>query len=110
MWNEKRRAVISALGVVGLALLPGVSKAAIAKSFSPSITALIEQARDIRGWLIFFGHDVTDSPNEFDMTPGLLEFAASETNRRGLPIMTLDDALDHFDARTNSRRSRATIS
>jgi len=62
----------------------------------PAVTALVEETRECGGWLIFFGHDVTEDPNCFDMTPELLKCAVSAANRCDLPILSLDAALDHY--------------
>jgi hypothetical protein len=61
-----------------------------------AVTRLLEQTRDSGAWLVFFGHDVSEEPNYFDMTPSLLRHAISEANRCDLPIMTLDAALNHY--------------
>lgn len=60
------------------------------------LTKLLEAARGGGAWLIFFGHDVTSQPSAFDMTPELLEHAVKQAHRCGLPILSLEAALDHY--------------
>lgn len=60
------------------------------------ISGLIERERASGGWLIFFSHDVTDQPNDFDVKPELLRWAANETLRCELPLLSVQEALDHF--------------
>jgi peptidoglycan/xylan/chitin deacetylase (PgdA/CDA1 family) len=65
-------------------------------SNEPGVIRIIEQARDRKEWLIFFGHDVTRDPKYFDMMPELLQCAVSAASRCNLPILTVDAALDQF--------------
>lgn len=60
------------------------------------VTALVEQTQAAGGWLIFFSHDVTTAPGEFDVTPDLLAWAVAETLRCMLPIKTMNSALDCY--------------
>lgn len=46
-----------------------------------------------RGWLIFYGHDVTEQPSPYGCTPALLRQALDAACRRGVSIMTVADAL-----------------
>jgi peptidoglycan/xylan/chitin deacetylase (PgdA/CDA1 family) len=60
------------------------------------VEGLMAEARRSGSWLVFFGHDVTNEPNEFDMTPNLLSCAVRAAVDADLPILSINDALDHY--------------
>jgi len=60
------------------------------------VAALVSQAKHTGSWLIFFGHDVTNEPSPFDMTAELLSFAVSAAAASDLPILSVDQALEHY--------------
>ena len=60
------------------------------------VQGLVAEARRSGSWLVFFGHDVTNEPNEFDMTPNLLSCAVRAAVDADLPILSINDALDHY--------------
>jgi peptidoglycan/xylan/chitin deacetylase (PgdA/CDA1 family) len=45
------------------------------------------------GWLIFYGHDVTDRPSPYGCTPALLRHALDAATKRGVTILTVAGAL-----------------
>ena len=60
------------------------------------LRSLIAAAEKQRGWLIFYTHDVSDSPSHYGATPELLEFAvaaAVASNCRVLPARNALGAL-----------------
>jgi len=50
------------------------------------------------GWLIFYGHDVVDAPSPYGCTPALLRHALTAAQRRGMPIVTVAEALRRIGA------------
>jgi hypothetical protein len=46
-----------------------------------------------RSWLIFYSHDVADSPSPFGCTPSLLHEVVAFAVHRGATIMTISEAL-----------------
>src|SRR5579871_194224 len=58
--------------------------------------ALIEHAASTRSWLIFYTHDVSETPTRWGTTPALFEFAVKESIASGcrpLPIRKAFDAI-----------------
>jgi peptidoglycan/xylan/chitin deacetylase (PgdA/CDA1 family) len=45
------------------------------------------------GWLIFYSHDVADSPSPYGCSPAFLRHALDEASRRNMPILSVADAL-----------------
>lgn len=66
------------------------------------IRTLIETATTKGGWLIFYTHDVSDSPTVWGSTPALLECAVKEAVTSGCRILPIGKALD---ALSNLQRS-----
>jgi peptidoglycan/xylan/chitin deacetylase (PgdA/CDA1 family) len=52
-----------------------------------------DEAVRTNGWLIFYGHDVTEKPSPYGCTPQLLRRALKAASRRNMPIVTVADAL-----------------
>lgn len=52
----------------------------------------IEQARETKGWLVFFSHDVSDQPSPYGCTPAMLEHALSAAGAAGFDIATVKAA------------------
>ena len=50
------------------------------------------------GWLIFYSHDVAESPSPYGCTADLLQHALQAASRRKLPIVTVAAALDRAGA------------
>jgi len=58
-----------------------------------SIVQLIETNEAVRGWLIFYTHDVCAFPSQYGCTPSLLETAIKSALARSMAIMTVADVL-----------------
>ena len=52
-----------------------------------------DRAEATGGWLIFYSHDVAQSPSPYGCSPGLLHAALQTATRRRLPIVTVAEAL-----------------
>ena len=48
------------------------------------------------GWLIYFTHDVSDSPSPFGCLPEVLEGLVEHSVKLGCEILTVDAALDRM--------------
>jgi hypothetical protein len=47
----------------------------------------------INGWLIFYGHDVTERPSPYGCSPALLAHALEAASRRNFPVLTMAEAM-----------------
>jgi hypothetical protein len=45
------------------------------------------------GWLIFYGHDVVETPSPYGCTPRMLRDALEAAARRKMPIVNVAEAL-----------------
>ena len=52
----------------------------------------VESARASAGWIVFFSHDVSDSPSPYGATPAMLEHALKTVRAAGIDIHTVKDA------------------
>ncbi|MET3926721.1 polysaccharide deacetylase family protein [Devosia sp. 2618] len=50
------------------------------------------------GWLILYTHDVSNTPTDYGCTPDAFEALVRHTREAGCTILTVDAALDHFEA------------
>lgn len=57
------------------------------------IERLMDQAKAVNGWLIFYSHDVAAEPSEFGCSPRLLEYALQAARRRQMRVANIFDAL-----------------
>jgi peptidoglycan/xylan/chitin deacetylase (PgdA/CDA1 family) len=57
------------------------------------IDSLIDDVCRQNGWLIFYTHDVMDSPTEHGCSPALLDYAAQAAKRAQCACLTVRDAL-----------------
>jgi peptidoglycan/xylan/chitin deacetylase (PgdA/CDA1 family) len=57
------------------------------------ISDLLKQAATRNAWLIFYTHDVSDTPSSFGCTPALLEYAVKTASSADLEILTVDAAI-----------------
>jgi peptidoglycan/xylan/chitin deacetylase (PgdA/CDA1 family) len=86
-------------------ILPGVNSGTIDLQFLRS-TPLIDKDIDragidrvfdetvrTNGWLIFYTHDVADTPSPWGCTPALLRHALDAARRRTMPIVSVAEAL-----------------
>jgi peptidoglycan/xylan/chitin deacetylase (PgdA/CDA1 family) len=64
-----------------------------------AIERAFDEAARTNGWLIFYGHDVTEKPSPYGCTPQLLRRALKAASRRNMPIVTVADALRRAGAR-----------
>lgn len=60
--------------------------------------AAIEGAARSPGWVIFFTHDVSDTPSPFGVTPALLERLVRHARDAGAAIVTPSQAMAEIDA------------
>ena len=57
------------------------------------LLSLIDETRREGGWLIFYTHDVSDSPSEFGCTIGDFQTIAEAVNAAGIDVLTVDDVI-----------------
>ncbi|WP_375311557.1 polysaccharide deacetylase family protein [Bradyrhizobium sp. A5] len=107
VWRKPQLAKIfrSARGI-----LPGVNRDVIDLQFlraAPLVNFEIDAAGVDRhfdeaaasgGWLIFYSHDVVDAPSPYGCTPALMRHALESAQRRGMPIVTVAEALRRIGA------------
>lgn len=56
------------------------------------LTCWIEEVVNNPGWLIFFTHDITETPTPFGCTPGTFEHLVRHAHQRGCRILTIEAA------------------
>ena len=71
---------------------PDIDEAGIENAFDEAVRT--------NGWLIFYGHDVTEKPSPYGCTPQLLHRALKAASRRTMPIVTVADALRRAGAQS----------
>lgn len=86
-------------------ILPGVNSGTIDLQFlratplidkdidRAGIDRVFDEAMTTSGWLIFYTHDVADTPSPWGCTPGLLRHALDAARRRNMPIVSVAEAL-----------------
>jgi peptidoglycan/xylan/chitin deacetylase (PgdA/CDA1 family) len=86
-------------------ILPGVNSGTIDLQFLRSsplidkdidragIDRVFDEAVATNGWLIFYTHDVSDTPSPWGCTPGLLRYALDAARRRSMPMISVAEAL-----------------
>ena len=57
------------------------------------IDRAFDEAETNNGWLIFYGHDVTERPSLYGCSPDLLSHALEAASRRKIPALTMAEAL-----------------
>jgi peptidoglycan/xylan/chitin deacetylase (PgdA/CDA1 family) len=57
------------------------------------IERAFDEAETNNGWLIFYGHDVTERPSPWGCSPALLDHALEVAARRKIPTLTMAEAL-----------------
>jgi peptidoglycan/xylan/chitin deacetylase (PgdA/CDA1 family) len=57
------------------------------------IDRAFDDAQTNNGWLIFYGHDVTEQPSAYGCSPALLNRALEEAVRRKIPALTMAEAM-----------------
>jgi hypothetical protein len=68
-----------------------------------AMKALVDRNRDLRGWLIFFTHDVADEPSDWGCTPRLLEDVISHAAATGATILNIGEARALLEKRDEAR-------
>jgi peptidoglycan/xylan/chitin deacetylase (PgdA/CDA1 family) len=64
------------------------------RAWRPSaIERAVEKAATRNGWIIFYTHDVSDTPSPFGATPEMLDHALSCVRARGIDILPVKYAL-----------------
>ena len=53
----------------------------------------VEAARASKGWLVFFSHDVSESPSPYGATPAMLTHALTCVRQAGIEITTVKEAV-----------------
>lgn len=76
-----------------------------ASSDEASIEALLDEAEERRGWLVFYTHDVQDAPSDIGCSPARFAHAVARVRARGLAVMTMAEAAVAIGA--GDARSRA---
>jgi peptidoglycan/xylan/chitin deacetylase (PgdA/CDA1 family) len=86
-------------------IVPGINSGAVDLQFLRAMPLIdrqmdrvgIERAFDAaetnNGWLIFYGHDVTEKPSPWGCSPALLDHALEVAARRKIPVLTMAEAL-----------------
>src|ERR1700744_535318 len=62
------------------------------------IDRVFDEAVRTSGWLIFYTHDVADSPSPWGCTPGLLRHALDAAKRHNMPMVSVAEALRRANA------------
>jgi peptidoglycan/xylan/chitin deacetylase (PgdA/CDA1 family) len=87
------------------AILPGVNHGTIDLQFlratplvgrhidREGIERAFDEAATTGGWLIFYSHDVAETPSPYGCTPQMLRDALEAASRRKMPIVSVADAL-----------------
>jgi peptidoglycan/xylan/chitin deacetylase (PgdA/CDA1 family) len=57
------------------------------------IERAFDAAQENNGWLIFYGHDVAESPSPYGCSPALVNHALEAAARRKIPALTMAEAL-----------------
>ena len=68
------------------------------------VRKLILDNEQKKSWLIFYSHDVQDSPSRFGCTPALLEFAVSSVFETSARILTVAEAVAQLASLTDTAR------
>ncbi|GIQ72406.1 polysaccharide deacetylase family protein [Bradyrhizobium sp. RD5-C2] len=50
------------------------------------------EAAHMNGWLIFYSHDVADTPSLYGCTPDLMTYTLETAARRNVPVLTMAEA------------------
>ena len=58
-----------------------------------AIEAVIHRVQHEHGWLIFYTHDVSESPSEYGSTPAMLDWALSRVAAARIEVLPVKEAL-----------------
>ncbi|UMY19627.1 polysaccharide deacetylase family protein [Methylobacterium organophilum] len=96
--------VVRDVFATGRSIIPGVNAGRVDRCFlranplidgaldAGEIDRLMDEALAKRGWLIFYGHDVTPAPSPYGCRPELLEAVLRAASARGIACVTMDEA------------------
>lgn len=85
-------------GLIDLAMLRSV-ELYDRTSTEQSINAILDQAIATNAWVIFYTHDVTSNPSWIGCSPAHLEMAVKAARARGMPCLSVDEALHRIGVR-----------
>ncbi|KAF0127887.1 MAG: hypothetical protein FD152_2467 [Xanthobacteraceae bacterium] len=63
---------------------------------SARLDRLLDQVEATRGWLVFFTHDVSDTPSAYGTSIAMLERVVDRTQARGIDILPVRAALERI--------------
>ena len=63
------------------------------------IETLVKKTAANKGWLIFYTHDVSDTPRPFGCSPGLLDSAIQAALEAGCLVLPVNEALQYWQGR-----------
>jgi peptidoglycan/xylan/chitin deacetylase (PgdA/CDA1 family) len=66
---------------------------------------LLKKLEDNGGWLIFYTHDISDTPGPFGCTKYEFERLLSDANSRGLSILTIENAFSLIKSKYNMAKN-----
>ncbi len=67
------------------------------------VVKLIDATVRTYGWLIFYTHDVAESPSKYGVSPDLLELAVGTATRSGCALTTVAESLNLIRDHANSK-------
>lgn len=79
-------------GIVDLALLKVIELYDRTLS-REKLDRVLRRARQTKGWVIFYVHDVTERPTHMGCSPGLLRKVIEETRKQGISCCTVAESL-----------------
>ncbi|RUT34590.1 polysaccharide deacetylase [Arsenicitalea aurantiaca] len=65
-------------------------------AYARTLTRWIDDVAAEPGWLIFFTHDISDTPTPFGCMPDTLDMLVGHALEKGCEVLTLDAALDRM--------------
>ena len=76
-----------------------------ASSNIDDVSALLDEVERLRGWLIFYTHDVRDNPSSIGCSPGYFRAVVELVKARGIAVATVAQVLDRIGATGRQTRS-----
>ena len=68
----------------------------LSDAYSQQLTREIDAVKEQPGWLIFFTHDISETPTPYGCTPATFEKLVQYAVQSGATILTVDAALDRY--------------
>jgi peptidoglycan/xylan/chitin deacetylase (PgdA/CDA1 family) len=96
------------VGTVDLSQLSGYFIEKAGESVS-TLRTVIDRNRELRGWLIFATHDVSDNPTRFGCTPRLFEQVVRYAVQSDALVLPVAAALEALKSRTPSTQQPAYV-